>query len=208
MRMLAGGIQTEPRFLAGEALRSGAFSLLELVLVMAVALVVGFLTVSGFSKIIESGAISTGAQMVTDCLAEGRQDAVAQNTPVEVRLYAGSSAGYNALQLRWHEPDGTTPPAAMAVILPGAAAIDATVAHSTLVTTNAARPAADATDPRLNALTRCFHFLTDGSTDLAAGTSWTLTVRAATQSNPVQFPSNWACIALDPITGRTQLYRP
>ena len=207
LRPFALGVRTGRRF-SGEPLGTGAFSLLELVLVMALALAVGFLALGGFSRIIEGGAINTGTQMVADCLAEGRQDALAQNMPVEVRLYAKSSAGYDALQLRWREPDGTTPPAAMAVILPSAAAIDATVAHSTLVTTNTAQPAPDSTDPRLNARTRCFYFLPDGSTNLAAGVSWTLTVRAATQSNPAQFPSNWACLALDPATGRAQLYRP
>jgi uncharacterized protein (TIGR02596 family) len=188
--------------------RLAAFSLLEVVAVTALALLIGFATLATFSRLIESGAITTGAQMVADCLAEGRQDALTQNLPMEVRLYATSTAGYSALQLHWKDADGTTPAAATAVILPSSVVIDATTTHSTLVTTNTSQPAADPGDPRLNALTRCFHFLADGSTDLAPGVSWTLTVRAAAQSNPADFPANWACVTLDPFTGRAQTYRP
>ena len=182
--------------------------MLETIIVLALALIVAYLALGGLSKVIEGGAISTGAQMVADCLAEGRQDALAQNLPVEVRLYASAGAGYGALQLHWIETDGTTPPAATLVVLPGTATIDATAAHSTLVAVNTARPAPDPSDPRLTALTRCFHFLPDGSTDLAPGSSWTLTVRAAAQADPAHFPANWACVTLDPFTGRAQIYRP
>ena len=185
-----------------------AFTLIEVVITTAIALLVFYFAAAAFLNLMESGAITTGAQMVSDCLAEARQDALTQNMPVEVRLYATSNAGYGALQLHWCQTDGTTPAASLPVILPSTAIIDATPAHSTLVTTNPATPAPDPGDLRLNALTRCFHFLPDGSTDLATGTPWTLTVRAAAQSNPAQFPSNWACLTLDPFTGRAQIYRP
>jgi uncharacterized protein (TIGR02596 family) len=188
--------------------RPSAFTLLEVVVVLVIALLIGFAALTSFSKIIEGGAVTTGAQMVADCLAEGRQDALTQNLPMEVRLYATSTAGYSVLQLHWKDADGTTPAAATPVILPSSVVIDATALHSTLVTTNQSQPAPDPGDPRLNALTRCFHFLADGSTDLSPGVSWTLTVRAAAHSNPAQFPANWACITLDPYTGRAQTYRP
>jgi hypothetical protein len=35
-----------------------------------------------------------------------------------------------------------------------------------------------------------------------------MTVRAANQSDPAHFPANWACVAIDATTGRTQIYRP
>jgi hypothetical protein len=177
------------------------------VLALAVTLILVFLSVMAYSRFIESTAIDGGAQMVNDTLIEARQDAVTQNNTVEVRLYAAAGGNaYDVLQLHWHDADGTTPAAAPAVMLPPGAVIDATAAHLAVATTHADAPATDPTDPRFNAQTLCFHFLPDGSTDLAA--AGMVTVRAASQSNAAKFPANWACIQIDPLTGRTQVYRP
>jgi uncharacterized protein (TIGR02596 family) len=197
--------------LSGRAHRSSSgFSLLELVLAMVVALLLFSLAFAGYSRLAESAAIDAGAQGVNDLLTEARQDAIAQNTSVEVRIYAlpGAPTAYGSLQLRWIEANGTTPPAAPALILPVLVVVDATPVHSSLVTANSQTPVADPTDPRLNALTRCFHFLPDGSTDLASTGKWLLTLRAASRSDPANFPANWACLEVDPVTGRTQIYRP
>jgi uncharacterized protein (TIGR02596 family) len=189
--------------------RPPGFTLLEILLTVAILLLLLFLAILGFSREIDAAAIDSGTQMVDDCLAEARQDAVAQNTPVEVRLYAAPAGnGYSLLQLHWKNSDGTTPPISPPVILPGGAVIDATAAHSSLVTTNTATPPTDPGDSRLNATTRCFHFLPDGSTDLATTGEWTLTVRALSQSDPAHFPANWGCVKLDPVSGRAQIYRP
>jgi uncharacterized protein (TIGR02596 family) len=184
------------------------FSLLEVMLASALVLLLFFLAFTAFARVMESAAIDAGAQSVNDLLAEARQDAVAQNTTVEVRVYAlpGTPTAYGSLQL-WNKA-AVTSPLLQPLILPAAAVIDATPAHSSLVTTNSQTPAPDAGDSRLNALTRDFHFLPDGSTDLASTGKWMLTLRAASKSNPANFPANWACIELDPVTGRTQIYRP
>ncbi len=188
--------------------RPPGFTLLEILLAMTVALLLLYAAVAGFSRVIDASAIDNGAQLVGDCLAEARQDAVTQNTAVEVRLYpVATGNGYGTLQLHWHNADGTTPAIAPPVILPTDAVIDATAAHSSLVT-NTQAPAPDSSDSRLTAQTRCFHFLPNGTTDLATTGQWTLTVRALSQSDPNHFPSNWACVTLDPVTGRAQVYRP
>ena len=187
--------------------RLSGFTLLEILLAMAVALILLYLSAAGYTRLIESAAIDGGAQMVNDTLTEARQDAMTQNETVEVRLYAAPAGNaYTGLQLHWRHADGTTPAAAPAVILPSAAVIDATPAHFALVTTPENAPASDPGDPRFNPVTRCFHFLPDGSTDLTA--KGVLTVRAATQADPAKFPANRACVEVDPMTGRAQVYRP
>jgi uncharacterized protein (TIGR02596 family) len=189
--------------------RVRAFTLLELMLTMGIVALLSFISITGLSRLIEANAIGSGAQMIQDCLAEAQQDAIAQNTTVEVRLYAAASGdAFNTLQLHLRNADGTTPSIAPPVLLPASTVIDDTPVHSSLVTTNAQTPSPDPADPRLNAQTRCFHFLPGGATDLATPGPWTLTVRAASQSNPARFPSNWACVTLDPVTGRAQIYRP
>jgi hypothetical protein len=93
-------------------------------------------------------------------------------------------------------------------LLPAWVVIDATPAYSSLIAENPQIATPDASDARLNSQTRVFHFLPDGSTDLNPATNWFMTVRAATQSDPAHFPSNWACVQVDPTTGRPQIYRP
>jgi len=151
--------------------------------------------------------------MLSDALTEGRTDAVAQNTTVEVRIYdlppqPGAAPVYDALQLHWLKADGTTPPVARPTLLSAWVVIDATAAHSPLIAANPQTATSDASDTRLNSGTRVFHFLPDGSTDLNPATNWFMTVRAATQSDPAHFPANWACVQVDPTTGRPQIYRP
>ena len=189
------------------------FSLLELLFAMVLMAVLIGLALDGYTSLIQATALTTGADMLNDTLNEARQSAVTQNCAVEVRIYLspsqpGSPPAYNALQLHWIRPDGTTPPVGSPVSLPASVVIDATPQHSSLIGINSQPATPDATDGRLNSQTRVFHFLPDGSTDLSPSTKWFLTVRVATQSDPARFPSNWVCVKVDPTTGRVQVYRP
>lgn len=190
-----------------------SFSLLEMLLVMAVLAGLVVLAMEGYSATVQAAAVTTGAEMISDALTEARTSAVAQNTTVEVRIYdlppqSGASPVYDALQLHWVKADLTTPPVASPLLLPAWIVIDATETHSTLIAANTNIPPLDTGDTRLNSQTRVFHFLPDGSTDLNPATNWFMTVRAASQSDPAHFPSNWACIQVDATTGRAQIYRP
>jgi uncharacterized protein (TIGR02596 family) len=189
------------------------FSLIELIIVLVVASGLIFVTVQSVASVVQKTAITTSAAMLNDALAQGRAEAIAQNTTVEVRFYdvpreAGGDPSYHALQLHWLKADGTTPAVAMVVTLPAWVVIDPTAAHSTLIASNPQTRAPNAVDWNLNAQTRVFHFLPDGSTDLDPATNWFLTVRAASQSDPARFPANWACLRVDAATGRTTVYRP
>lgn len=184
-----------------------------MLLVLTVLAAVVVLAMEGYSATIQSTAVTTGADMLSDTLTEGRTSAVAQNTTVEVRIYdlppqPGAAPVYDALQLHWLKADGTTPPVASATLLPAWVVIDATAAHSPLIGLNTQTATPDAGDTRLNSQTRVFHFLPDGSTDLNPASNWFMTVRAATQSDPAHFPSNWASVGVNPTTGRARIYRP
>jgi uncharacterized protein (TIGR02596 family) len=193
-----------------------SFSLLEMLLVLVLMAVLAALALEGYSAMVQANAVSAGADMLSDVLTEGRSDAVAQNTTVEVRIYAVTQSGplttpfrtYSALQLHWLKADGTTPPAASPVLLPAWVVIDSTAEHSPLIAANPETATPDASDMRLNSQTRVFRFLPDGSTDLNPATNWFMTVRTASQSDPAHFPSDWASITVDAGTGRPQIYRP
>jgi uncharacterized protein (TIGR02596 family) len=189
------------------------YTLLELVLVLTLFATLVALAFAEYGAVAQSTAITAGASLVRDVLAEGHADAVTHNTTIEVRIYSlppdpDSPPTYCALQLHWLNSDGTTPPANHLSLLPAAVVIDATPTHSSLIAANKQLPNPDPGDTHLNSDTRVFHFLPDGSTDLDPSTKWLLTVRAATRSDPAHFPANWAAIAIDPTTGRPQIYRP
>jgi uncharacterized protein (TIGR02596 family) len=180
--------------------------------VVAIIAVIGALLFGSYTASAQATAVTTSADMISDALSEARSDAMAQNMTVEVRFYqlppqGGGSPVYCALQLHWLKPDGTIAPAAGPIVLPSWAVIDATTSHSPLIA-NGEVPKPDPSDWRLNGGTRVIHFLPDGSTDLNPATNWFLTVRAASKSDPANFPSDWASISVDATTGRPKIYRP
>jgi uncharacterized protein (TIGR02596 family) len=196
-------------FFSGNAGGSrNGFSLLELLFVLTIVAGLGTLSFAAYSAFSQASALSTGAQLVSDLLAEGREDAITQNITVEVRLYADATSAYRVMQLHWLKPDGTKPALQLPLFLPSAVAIDATAEHSTLIGLNTDTVAPDASDPRVNGATRAVHFLADGSTDLDPAESWFLTLRAATQNDPAHFPDNWACLTINPATGKVAILRP
>lgn len=190
-----------------------AFSLLELLFVLAIAAALTAAGLAGFASMMQANALSTGADRLQEALGAAQHAAMTQNVTVEVRFYAvpgpdGTGSFYRAVQARALNADGSITPVSPIMTLPVSVTIDPTPAHSPLLGSNTEAATADKSDPLLNGQTRVFHFLPDGSTDLDAATSWFATLRAATASNPAQFPSNWACVSLNPTTGRVQIYRP
>jgi uncharacterized protein (TIGR02596 family) len=184
------------------------FSLLELLFALALVAGLAALGFEAYGVFSQSAALTTGADAVSDLLAEGRDDAITQNITVEVRIYADASGAYRVAQLHWLKSDGTRPALRPALFLPSSVVFDATAAHSSLIAANPDTVAPDASDPRVNGLTRAFHFLSDGSTDLDPAGKWFLTLRAVMQSDPTHFPGNWACLMIDPATGRVSILRP
>lgn len=192
--------------------RNRGFSLLEVILVLAVMAILIAFALTGYSTLVNASAITTSADTISDHLTDARAIAIAQNITVEVRLYVPTATGgpsvYSALQLHRLKSDGTASPVAKPVFLPASVVMDATAEHSPLIGANSQTVTPDASDTLLNAQTRVFHFLPDGSTDLNPSTNWFLTIRAATSSDPAHFPSNWACIRIDAVTGHIQMYHP
>jgi uncharacterized protein (TIGR02596 family) len=193
--------------------RRRAFSLLELLFVLVIAAALTAAALAGLSSMMQSTALSTGAERLQETLGAAQHAAVTQNVSVEVRFYVvpgtdGAGSFYRVVQAHALNADGTITPISPVMTLPANVTIDPTAAHSPLLGSNTETATADKSDPLLDGQTSVFHFLPDGSTDLDASTSWFMTLRAATASDPAHFPSNWVCLSLDPTTGRVQIYRP
>lgn len=82
--------------------RSRAFTLVELLMVMAVMLVIMGLVVVAFPNIGKAGNLTNGSQSFVDALNQARQYALALNRNVEVRFYylPGPTDGTKATQYR------------------------------------------------------------------------------------------------------------
>ena len=70
-----------------------AFSLLELLLVIAIMGIVAAFVVPAASTIVRGTALNQASQMLTDRLSLGRQSAITKNHPIEVRFLQFASAG-------------------------------------------------------------------------------------------------------------------
>lgn len=67
--------------------RKGAFTLVELLMVMAIMLVILGLVVINYPNIGKAGNLTNGAANFADMLNQARQSALALNRSVEVRFY-------------------------------------------------------------------------------------------------------------------------
>lgn len=213
------------------AIRPHAFSLGELLGVMAICAILAALAVPAFQQIGTSSTLNAAGQSVVDVFTLARQIALTRNRPVEVRIYklpapeqpTGTPTQYRALQILLNNA-GQLSPFAKPVYL------SAPIVLSDNVKTSSLLPAP--TDPILPELTpldgdpalpvveknyryRKFQFQSDGSTDLPPSSStadpaWFLSLHATRE--PVKattgLPANFITVQLDPQTGGTKVYRP
>ncbi len=218
----------------GMSLPRGAFSLVELLVVMAVILIILAFTVPAFQSIGGSTNLTTGASIITDHLELARQTALTKNQVVEVRFYKIPAEGnpelaYRAIQLYsysepWRDASGkfVTDENQLAVAitklqrLPLGIVISDEQKYSTLININSnTRPEKTGLVPGITDPVnyRYFRFGPSGSTDLnpngAKADEWFLTVKPEMAPAESDRPaSNFITAMLDPVSGRTRIYRP
>lgn len=127
-----------------------AFSLLELLVVVAVILVLAALAVPAFNSIGRASSLTAGTQAMVGALEQARQTAISRNRPVEVRFYklpeyaqapSAAPSVYRALQLYLVDsgPNGTlvTNPASRMVKLSSPVIISTNTKTSSLMNDSA-----------------------------------------------------------------------
>ena len=192
---------------------SSAFSLIELLVVMAIMALMISLLVPAFNSIGESNRITSATQIVVAELNKSRQEAIARNRAVEVRLYTiapkdepGNTSLRAVRALRSIVLDesanyGSNARFGRLSHLPGGIQISTnTTLSSTTLSANSTEPL-----PGFGSSTYvAFRFRPNGGTDLSTNVTWTL-VSDRGRGAP---PPNFATIQLDPRTGRARLFRP
>lgn len=202
---------------------SWAFSLVELLVVMAVIGILTALVVPSVNSMLRGSQLTQGSQMVNDQFGMARQLALSKNRPVEIRFYKlldpespGESVGnerFRAIQVFELLESGMSVAVGKVRWLPNSLLIDGGSALSTVLN-QAHRPAVKGVDPiarvGIEYEYAYFRFRPDGSTDLAPATrKWFVTLHHVIDGDNLgAAPANFFGLQIDPINGHTRTYRP
>jgi uncharacterized protein (TIGR02596 family) len=187
---------------------SCGFSLLELLLVVAVMMIALGLTVPAVVGIQRSYYLTKSASQIKDHLQFARQQAMALNSPVvasfcQVKEDSGAQSNYSVLLLSRLLADGLTRvPISKPIRLSGEIIISADPAWSSIMLL----PTAANSFQSESVPCKEIRFKASGSTDLASSTSWYLTLFHGQSSSA---PSdNYVTLVIDPVTGRIVWNQP
>ena len=185
-----------------------AFSIVELLVVIAVILLLTSLTIPAFNSIAVGSNLNRSGQLVGDQISLARLTAVTKNREMQVRLFAmtnGMTKGWRGIQV-WRieqTPAGPTNiPSGRLMVFPEGIAVDP--ARSPLLGADAA-VTGTLSLPAYGTLAYCgFRFRATGSTDssVTASKNYLTLQQVGTAS------SNFYTIQVNPITGKTTVFRP
>lgn len=194
-------------------MRRRAFSLVELLVVMAIMVLILTLITPAFNSVLRGGAITRSGQTVSDQLALARQTAIARNQIVTVRFLKMPGDGveteprYRGIQAVAQQDDGSLKPLSRVVKLDPNNEIADAAELSTIIS----KPSVTgSTDVGGKSVTYAgFRFRPDGSTDLdlTSADGWYLTVKDTRPSDD-PIPTNFFTIRIDPFTGQGRVFRP
>ena len=218
--------------------RRSAFSLIELVVVIAIIAIIATFTVPAATGILRGSAITQASQTLTDQISLARQMALSRNRAVEVRFYqyadpeapgekVGSPATgqWRGMQLFDVLESGVPVPIDKPQRLPISVIMNPGTTSATTLSSLIACAAPNSptiktpgtTDPDLprgvakNYNYVAFRFLQDGSTNLLASQAggWFVTIHNMTP--PVTGttpPANFFTLQIDPVSGSIKGFRP
>ena len=199
---------------------SHAFTLVELVAVMAIMGVIAILVIPSAGHILGGNELARATDLVFGQLAQARQIAIAKNRNVEVRFYRFSQANedrYRAFQAFVAAEDPGIPwqPLGKMQSLPQQICFDSGPALSPLIASSTSVDGAQTTPPvKLPGITNYklvkLTFRPDGSSLLdKPATSTFLTLKdARLPENAQQLPANYGLIQLSTSTGILRVFRP
>ncbi|MDD5348717.1 MAG: Verru_Chthon cassette protein D [Chthoniobacteraceae bacterium] len=193
--------------------RRSAFSLIELLMVIAIIATVTAFVAPSFNSIIVGSDLTCAGQMIGDQMMYARQEAVTKNQEVQVRFYNLSNdatKGWRGVQV-WRIEQTKTGSVAMAagrmLLIRENVMINADAGLSPLLTADP-HISGTANVPGHGAIAYAgFRFRANGATDnsITEANSF-LTLQNAKAQGPV--PANYYTIQVNPVTGKTTIFRP
>jgi uncharacterized protein (TIGR02596 family) len=195
------------------AMKDRAFSLVELLVVVAIIAAVSVLAFPAITSVTNGSALTRAGQMVADQFALARQEATGKNRDVQVRFVwkAGQPDGWRGIQLWAAAPNDVTDYRPMTRIawLPEGTLISDVSTMSPLID-GPTMPETNAVFPGRGLTKYCgFRFRAGGGTDLSFNTSSNfVTVVHDHDAAATVAPANYAVVQVDPVNGRVRTYRP
>ena len=218
--------------------RSRAFSLIELVVVIAVLAIIAAFSVPAVTSMLQGSSLTQASQMLTDQVNLARQYGLSKNTTVEIRFYRYADpdtpgedvtkpdAGkFRALQVFEMLASGAALPLGKVEELPNSVMFNVNrdkpdegfssiLEHSSRNLKSVDNVKLDVSAVELPRGIKkqyeyvAFRFLPDGSTTLSPTKRWFLTLNGVNGVTPGVLPPNFFTLQIDPVTGTTKIYRP
>lgn len=206
---------SRPKPNTGKRCANTAFTLIEMLVVVALMLIFLSLAVPAVSSVLAGVNLGRGGQQIADQIMLGRQNALTRNCSVEVRfihLDERPTPGYRALQIWMVDETGLDrTPISRIVKLPDGVLINSNSSFSPLLFGDGATVSGHANFPSLGSREYTgFRFRANGQTDIPTG-SGTNTVNYITlqgandRDDP---PRNFFAIQVNPLTGTVATFRP
>lgn len=196
-----------------------AFSVIELLVVVAVLGVLAIMTVPAFNSLVGDARLAQGGDRMVSFLNLARQTALARNLPVEVRFYRYAASGeesssYRAFQAFLIDEEGKASPITRMETLPEGVVFSSSSQLSSLLGTDRTKTWS-AIDPQPvlpqanHYECRAFLFRPNGDAGLPSSKKWYLTMHKSSAADDLsQPPDNFFTIQLDPQGGAASIYRP
>ena len=200
--------------------RFSAFSLIELLVVMAIVVILMAAAVPALNSVLEGGRLTQATTLIVNQFTLAKQNATAENKNITLRVIRkDTSSPYDRIQLVRLDSAGNATPMLRVATLPTQTAIASDPSLSTImgIAESAAAPTKDPSIPGLETSYRYVQFTfrprgslerPPGSPELNIANNWFATVVFARHASDSSPPANFATIQIDPVNGGVQVYRP
>lgn len=194
----------------------GAFSLVELLVVIGLIVILLALAVPAYERIARGMRLGQTGQLISDQLAHARQLAITRNLRTEVRFFEApglfdGETGFGKIRVYLIHPDGEAEPFGRLHRIPEVVALNPTQPLSTLLGESSPNSGNETLAGNINASYRGFRFNPDGSTNLPPSQEhWTLTLHYSSDrmEDDETLPPNFFTLRIDPFNGNQTIFRP